>query len=340
MSTWDNIEEKYYSGQGAVLMGPRNSSGLPQGLEYVGNVSALKISIATTVLEHKESHTGQRGTDKRINTETKVTISVTMENYLAKNLAKALRGDAVNIAAASQADLPINLFPGKISGLGFIKVASAVLKQGGTNTLTAWTADNVAWDYKINEASGSVYVNDGSTIATDKLGIVPTNIAVGATTTVTVPSGHGVTAGVTVKLSGVTGADAADMNGLPFTVASVTSTTVVLTFNSTGKTLTTAAGTRMVYDNMPGTASFNNSIQKRVDALTKGVQELFLRFEGLNTADDNAPVVVEVFKFSTDPLKELDLISDGIQQFVLEGSVLADSIRAEGSKYFATYKAD
>lgn len=73
-------------------------------------------------------------------------------------------------------------------------------------------------------------------------------------------------------------------------------------------------------------------------ALTEGVAEMAMRFEGLNTAEDNEPVVVEVFKFATDPLKELSLISDNFQQFVLEGSVLADSTKTTGSKFFHALK--
>jgi hypothetical protein len=70
-----------------------------------------------------------------------------------------------------------------------------------------------------------------------------------------------------------------------------------------------------------------------VDALNKPLQEKFVRFEGLNTADSNKPVVIEVFRFSTDPLKELGLISSDIQKFTLDGTILSDSLQT-GSKYF------
>lgn len=69
-----------------------------------------------------------------------------------------------------------------------------------------------------------------------------------------------------------------------------------------------------------------------------------MRFEGLNTAEvdgstgRSSPVVVEVFKFSTDPFQELALIADTVQSFVLEGSVLADGFRTTGSKYFNVKK--
>lgn len=83
------------------------------------------------------------------------------------------------------------------------------------------------------------------------------------------------------------------------------------------------------------TVSYAYAAQARVDALTEGTKERFLRFEGLNTEDELAPVVVEAFKFVVDPAKELALITEeGMASFELEGSLLADSTRTTGSKFF------
>ena len=73
---------------------------------------------------------------------------------------------------------------------------------------------------------------------------------------------------------------------------------------------------------------------KRVDAFTTGQPERWLRFEGLNTAKGNEPVVVDVFKFTADPLAEQALISDEIQNIVLTGSALADPLRPGGTSQF------
>jgi hypothetical protein len=89
MSTWDPANY-YFSGQGTVLVGDRTAAGKSAGLVPVGNVSALQIAIATSVLEHKESYSGSRGIDLRLTQETKATLSVTMENFNAYNLALAL----------------------------------------------------------------------------------------------------------------------------------------------------------------------------------------------------------------------------------------------------------
>ena len=42
----------YFSGQGRVYIGARDSAGNPQGLAYVGNVPELKVSLSVETLEH------------------------------------------------------------------------------------------------------------------------------------------------------------------------------------------------------------------------------------------------------------------------------------------------
>ncbi len=246
---WDAVNH-YYSGQGVVMLSPRGDDGNPLGFVPVGNVSDLKISVAVSTLEHKESQTGQRATDLRLTTETKCSLSMTVENFIAANLADALRGSTVSMVAGTVTDGPIIARLGKIVALPHVQVSSVVIKDGAT-TLVAGT------DYTVNEVAGSVKF---------------------ATT-----------------ITGVVEAD--DL-----------------------------------------TVSYSYQTQHQIDALTEGAKELYMRFEGLNTAESNDPVVVEVFKFLTDPLKELALISDAIQQFTLEGSVLADPTKLTGSKFFNVRK--
>lgn len=80
--------------------------------------------------------------------------------------------------------------------------------------------------------------------------------------------------------------------------------------------------------------SYAYAAQETVEAMTEAAKDYHLRFEGMNTTEDNKAVVVEIFKFSSDPLKELSLIGDGIGQMTLEGSAQADLTRLTGSKYF------
>ena len=250
MATWDSVD-RYFSGQGVVLLARRTPQGLPMGFVPVGNVPALKISVATSSLEHKESHSGQRGTDLRLTTETKCSLSMTMENFIPENLALVSRGIVTQISNGTAANVTVLGYLGRISIFPHLRVSAVVVKNGAS-TLSAGT------DYTLNSEAGSIKLANTITGFTD--------------------------------------------------------------------------GTALTVD-------YTYETQSVVDGLSTGAEELFMRFEGLNTAQEQKPVNVEVFKISTDPFKELDLIADGVQSFVLEGSVLADNTRTVGSKYFRVQQA-
>ena len=82
------------------------------------------------------------------------------------------------------------------------------------------------------------------------------------------------------------------------------------------------------------TYSYSYDAQRVVSAITEPATDYYLRFEGLNTAVNNEPVIVEFFKISPDILSELAFISDEVQQMTLEGSVLSDALRTTGSKFW------
>lgn len=71
-----------------------------------------------------------------------------------------------------------------------------------------------------------------------------------------------------------------------------------------------------------------------VDAFTSAAPERWIRFEGLNTADSNKPVIVDIFKFQFAPFAELLLINDTFAEFVVEGEALSDSTKTTGSKHY------
>ena len=80
---------------------------------------------------------------------------------------------------------------------------------------------------------------------------------------------------------------------------------------------------------------YTSSLQYQIDALTQGQIERYIRIEGINTADGNLPVVLEVFRFVSDPLQSKGVITDtGVAQLVLAGSILSDALQTTGSKFF------
>ena len=59
--------------------------------------------------------------------------------------------------------------------------------------------------------------------------------------------------------------------------------------------------------------------------LTQPLPERFLRLEGVNTAASNAKVLIELYRVAFDPLKKFDIISNDLNKFEMEGSLLADA---------------
>jgi hypothetical protein len=80
---------------------------------------------------------------------------------------------------------------------------------------------------------------------------------------------------------------------------------------------------------------YSYAIQETVDALTVSANpQRWARFHGLNTADVDNPVIVDIYKMEVTPLAELALINDEIAQMEVESTALSDATRVSGSKFF------
>lgn len=333
MTTFDR-SSKYYSGQGVVMLGDRSATGKGINFRPLGNVTALTISTETSTLEHKESQSGQRAVDFRLTTETNVTCSLTLENFARDVLALAMRGGFTDVAAGSVTGEAIAGYPGSVAPLQKVKVSAVSVKRGATS-LTLYSNDATPYDYKLNSEAGSIQINDGSTTPVAAIttgGTAPSAITVGTTTSVTVANTAAV--GDYMVITGLSGADAAFLNGKWFRILTASPTAVTLDINTTGKTIT--IGTPLsAFSGVALTVDYLYAAQVRVDALTTAAPEKFLRFEGLNTLDGNNPVVVEVFKFVLDPASEFGLITgEEAASLAIEGSVLADPLQSSGSKFY------
>lgn len=60
---------------------------------------------------------------------------------------------------------------------------------------------------------------------------------------------------------------------------------------------------------------------------TQPLPERWVRFEGLNTADGNREVVIDLYRVAINPAKELSVITDALLKFELSGQVLADTLK-------------
>jgi hypothetical protein len=77
----------------------------------------------------------------------------------------------------------------------------------------------------------------------------------------------------------------------------------------------------------PFKASYAYGVATEIGIFTQALPERFLRLEGVNTAQGNAKVLVEIYRVAFDPLKEISFISDEYNKFELEGSLLADTTK-------------
>lgn len=123
---------KYYSGQGQVLIGERDAkTGRPFNVYQVGNAPALEIAVQTTQVDHKESMSGQRATDKTIITEKSATLTLTLESFDLRNLAMSFYGETVDVAAGSvTGEKHVVSATGSIVILGNNQVKDVVVTQG------------------------------------------------------------------------------------------------------------------------------------------------------------------------------------------------------------------
>ncbi len=80
----------------------------------------------------------------------------------------------------------------------------------------------------------------------------------------------------------------------------------------------------------PFTVDYAFGAASRTAMFTQALPERWIRFEGLNTADGNREVVIDLYRVAINPAKELSIITDELLKFELSGQVLADLTKPVG----------
>lgn len=80
----------------------------------------------------------------------------------------------------------------------------------------------------------------------------------------------------------------------------------------------------------PFTAAYSYAARSAVGMLTQGQQNFELKYEGLNLAESNAPVIVDIYKLAPDIVQELAFISTGndVAPLAVTGAALLDSSKS------------
>ena len=230
----------YFSGQGRVFIGARDSNGNPQGLVFVGNVPDLKVSLSVETLEHQESQSGQRLTDLQLIKTKKGEFACTLEELLASNLALALYGSITDQGSGSVTGeaLPNPVTVGSLYLLAKHNVSDVVVTDSAATPVVL-----PASQYRVNAKHGSLAILDKTT-------------------------------------------------GGPFVE--------------------------------PFVVDYTFAAAQSTAMFTQPLPERWVRFEGLNTADANREVVIDLYRVAINPTKDLSVIGTELMKFELSGQVLAD----------------
>jgi hypothetical protein len=90
-----------------------------------------------------------------------------------------------------------------------------------------------------------------------------------------------------------------------------------------------------IADDTPLEANYVYGAQEKIAAFAKPNRYYWILFEGLNTVEDDAPVVVNLFKARFNPANEINWINndDQVSQMQLEGSVLYDDLQPAPNRF-------
>lgn len=86
--------------------------------------------------------------------------------------------------------------------------------------------------------------------------------------------------------------------------------------------------------------AYSFAAQSSLSALATAGVEFALRFEGLNIAESNKEVVVNIHKFYPAPAKDYGQISDKVQPIELSGGAMADTTRPEKDQFMTVITLD
>lgn len=129
---------KYYSLQGKFSLAPRLANGKPGAIEWMGDSASGELSISGEDEKIKESWSGTKGTAALLPGEKEVSITLTLNEALASNLALAL-GGTVNALAAGTVTaetFPIDVEAGQTFQLDKADISSLVITDSAPTPAT------------------------------------------------------------------------------------------------------------------------------------------------------------------------------------------------------------
>lgn len=206
--------------------------------------------------------------------------------------------------------------------------ATLIKKKTGTISMTLEdiSIDNLAmvmWGEVATVTAGSVSAEEFDAILGERVALAHINI-----TTVSAPviKGTGTNSSTTYEF-GSSPSAAGSKNGYYDATFGAVYVWPTATQTANGAAANIADGDTL-------TVAYSYAASSTVVAFTESSMERYLRFEGINTMDDNAACVVDIPRASIDPLGSLSLINTELLQLEASGSILYDDLTTGTNKYF------
>lgn len=149
-----------WSGQGPVFWANRDANGdVVAPFKWFGNAPSFEFGLAVEELTHKESYSGLRAIDARIDTELNSSVTLTVDDFKEANVELATRGQASALAGGAVVDEPVISGVPELNVLYAAKgatgrVSGLVLKDNAVAINTA----NYSWDasgvFQFSDISG------------------------------------------------------------------------------------------------------------------------------------------------------------------------------------------
>lgn len=348
----------YFMGQGRAYVAPRIANGAIKGpYVFAGDTSILQLTANQKFDDVEESITGNRLVAAHIPIGTSYMAKMTNEQWSAANLARATYGSnpgamSAGTVTAEKIQAWAGVGDNGVQGGGLVPLAnpgvsSVVAILDGASTTLASVTPLVVGTSALAAGTRVTAAAVGMTATTAP--VVVAVIGVGGGVDHYEVTSHG--AGISVPPTS-------------FTVAGVTGMTQNINMGATALTLGTdysinanngsllviAASTKINSGFQPdptGTpisanysyAAYTASIEGILTA--NGIQEYAIRFEGLNTANGNAPVVITLWRFAMNLAKTLDIITAKHGSLELDGMLLPDTTRngTTQSQFYSIVKA-
>lgn len=334
-------DQSYALLQGSLFMQPRSLNGAPIGpMFFAGDCDKFELSPSQKFDDIQESISGLRTTAAHIPMGTDIKLKANLLNFNKQNIEVGTWGTDTGAVAAGtvSAEIVSAYNPSglnqSIAPLANLGVSAVVVKLAGTATHVASIAVATA----------------GTGYAPNTAFAMTLTTAVGQTA-VAYSNAAGSIIGVVVSGTGTTLATAASITtpgggtGATFTI-NAGQTTCVLNTDYTVDAVMGSLGIVATSTKIPpfidalGVAPVGSGATSltvaysyvgytgKVEAFTSGIQYYTMRLQGINVANNNQPVICNVYQAAMDMAKMLSLIEAKHNAMELDGMLLMDTTRA------------